>query len=91
MFDKRSGSGGEPGPVLFGVVRFEAGGDRRVQDTVITFNEPTAADLFAIEHGWHDYQVTPLRFFVHDLRPQAVDLARFDDLATRFADRRRWP
>ncbi|EFC83294.1 hypothetical protein [Parafrankia sp. EUN1f] len=88
MFDK--GSGGGPHPLLFGVVRFEAGGDRLVRDTVITFNEPTTADLFAIENGWHDYQVTPLRFFVHDLRPPALDWTRFDDLTTRFAVRRRW-
>ncbi|ABD10516.1 hypothetical protein ThrDRAFT_02310 [Frankia casuarinae] len=91
MFDR--GSGGDPGPPLFGIVRFEPGGDRRVRDTVITFPGATAADLFAIEQGWHDYQVTSLRFFVHDVRPAAVDWTRYrsDDLAARFADRRRWP
>ncbi len=91
MFDRadRAG-GGDPGPLLFGIVRFEPGETRQVRDTVITFNSPAAADLFAIEQGWHDYQVTPLRFFVHDTRPPAMDWTRFDDLVTRFADHRRW-
>ncbi len=50
--------------VLYGVVRFEPGGDRRVRDTTITFDSPAAAELFAVESGWHDYQVCPLFFFV---------------------------
>lgn len=52
--------------VLFGVVRFEAGGSRRVRDTVITFRSAADADSFAVERGWSDYQVTPLRFFVEE-------------------------
>ncbi|WP_239393636.1 hypothetical protein [Frankia sp. CiP3] len=51
-------------PVLYGVVRFEPGGERQVRDTTITFDSPASAELFAVESGWHDYQVTPLFFFV---------------------------
>ncbi len=50
--------------VLYGVVRFEQGDERRVRDTTITFDSPAAAELFAVESGWHDFQVTPLFFFV---------------------------
>ncbi|WP_322761276.1 hypothetical protein [Frankia sp. Cr2] len=59
-----SGDGGERLPVLYGVVRFEPGDERRVRDTTITFDSPAAAELFAVESGWHDYQVCPLFFFV---------------------------
>ncbi len=51
-------------PVLYGVVRFEPGDERRVRDTTITFDSPASAELFAVESGWHDYQVCPLFFFV---------------------------
>ncbi|WP_322770215.1 hypothetical protein, partial [Frankia sp. Cr1] len=56
-------------PVLYGVVRFEPGEERRVRDTTITFDSPAAAELFAVElfaveSGWDDYQVCPLFFFV---------------------------
>ncbi len=50
-------------PVLYGVVRFDSGENRRVRDTTITFGSAESAELFAIENGWHDYQVTPLFFF----------------------------
>ncbi|WP_241255547.1 hypothetical protein [Candidatus Protofrankia californiensis] len=57
-------------PALWGVVRFEPGEERRVRDTMITFDSAASADLFAIEHGWHDYQVTPLFFFVENVSRQ---------------------
>ncbi len=58
------GNADERLPVLYGVVRFEPGDERRVRDTTITFDSPAAAELFATESGWHDYQVCPLFFFV---------------------------
>lgn len=64
-----SGNGAKPDAVVFGVVRFEAGGDRQITDAVITFDSPGSADVFAIEQGWQDYQVTPLQFVATDLRP----------------------
>ncbi|KLL09541.1 hypothetical protein FrCorBMG51_24195 [Protofrankia coriariae] len=51
-------------PVLYGVVRFEPGEERRVRDTTIAFDSPASAELFAVESGWSDFQVTPLFFFV---------------------------
>ncbi|WP_322751211.1 MULTISPECIES: hypothetical protein [unclassified Frankia] len=51
-------------PVLYGVVRFEPGEERRVRDTTITFDSAASAELFAVESGWDDYQVCPLFFFV---------------------------
>lgn len=57
-------------PVLYGIVRFQPGGEQRVQDTVITFRSAAAADTFAVERGWSDYQVTPLRFLVEDEPPE---------------------
>ncbi len=58
--------------VLYGVVRFEPGDERRVRDTTITFDSPASAELFAVESGWHDYQVCPLFFFVdHSTAPAA--------------------
>ncbi len=51
-------------PVLYGVVRFEPGEERRVRDTTIAFDSPRSAELFAVESGWHDFQVCPLFFFV---------------------------
>jgi hypothetical protein len=82
------GKGDEPDAVLFGVVRFEPGGDRRVADTMITFDSPTAADLFAIEHGWSDYQVTPLRFFVTEIRPPAGSRMYLDAVLARMVESR---
>ncbi|WP_462184058.1 hypothetical protein [Frankia sp. AgKG'84/4] len=52
--------------VLYGVVRFTPGGDRQVLDIVITFASAAAADGFATERGWADYEVAPARFFVHE-------------------------
>ncbi len=52
--------------VLYGVVRFTPGGDRQVLDLVITFASAAAADGFATERGWADYEVAPARFFVHE-------------------------
>jgi hypothetical protein len=46
------------------VVRFEAGDERRIRDTTIMFDSPGAADVFAVDSGWHDYQVTPLFVFI---------------------------
>jgi hypothetical protein len=46
--------------VLYGVVRFEPGEDRRVRDTTIVFDAPAAAELFAVDSGWCDYQVVPV-------------------------------
>lgn len=48
--------------VAFGVVRFEAGGSGLVRDTVLTFSSAADADRFAVDRGWSDYQVCPLRF-----------------------------
>ncbi len=59
-------------PVLYGVVRFEPGDERRVRDTTITFDSPASAELFAVESGWHDYQVTPLFFFVDNATAPAA-------------------
>ncbi len=50
--------------MLYGVVRFEAGEERRVRDTTITFDSSASAELFAVESGWDAYQVCPLFFFV---------------------------
>ncbi|WP_250289495.1 hypothetical protein [Frankia sp. CiP1_Cm_nod1] len=58
------GNAEERPSVLYGVVRFEPGGERRVRDTTITFDSAASAEVFAVESGWHDYQVTPLFFFV---------------------------
>jgi hypothetical protein len=49
--------------VLYGVVRFHAGSDRAVRDTVVTFATAEAAELFALENGWDDYEVSPIWFF----------------------------
>jgi hypothetical protein len=84
------GGGGEADAVLFGIVRFEPGGGRRVRDTVITFDSPAAADLFAIEQGWSDeYEVCPLRFFVHELRPPTGARMNLDAVLGRVAESRR--
>ncbi len=59
---------GQPGALLFGLVRFEPGVTRRVHDIVITFDSVESADRFALDHGWgEDYQVAPVRFFVDEL------------------------
>jgi hypothetical protein len=52
---------------VYGVVRFEPGPDRMVRDAVITFESAQAADLFAVEQGWHDYAVCALCFFADQL------------------------
>ncbi len=65
-------NGDERLPVLYGVVRFEPGDERRVRDTTITFDSPAAAELFAVESGWHDYQVTALFFFVDNASAPAA-------------------
>ncbi|MCK9896168.1 hypothetical protein [Frankia sp. AgB32] len=52
--------------VVYGVVRFTPGGHRQVLDIVITFASAAAADGFATERGWADYEVAPARFFVHE-------------------------
>ncbi len=68
--DGTADSGGhERTPVLWGVVRFEPGEERRVRDTTITFDSAGAAELFALEQGWGDYQITPLLFFVDAVVP----------------------
>jgi hypothetical protein len=81
------GGCGEPddGAVLFGVVRFEPGGERRVSETVITFCSAGAADRFARDQGWDDYQVTPLRFFVNTapVRPPAGAASYLADVLAR--------
>ncbi|WP_322756428.1 hypothetical protein [Frankia sp. Cas3] len=66
------GAGDDRLAVLYGVVRFEPGDDRRVRDTTITFDSPAAAELFAVESGWHDYQVCPLFFFVNTVTAPAT-------------------
>ncbi|WP_242606221.1 hypothetical protein [Protofrankia symbiont of Coriaria ruscifolia] len=66
------GASDERMPVLYGVVRFEPGDERRVRDTTITFDSPASAELFAIESGWHDFQVTPLFFFVDTVTAPAA-------------------
>lgn len=59
---------GQPDALLFGVVRFEPGVTRRVQDIVITFDSRESADRFALDRGWgEDYHVAPVRFFVEEL------------------------
>ncbi len=72
--DDTTGSGNpdERLPVLYGVVRFESGDERRVRDTTITFDSPGSAELFAVESGWHDYQVTALFFFVDNASAPAA-------------------
>ncbi|WP_239333558.1 hypothetical protein [Frankia sp. CiP3] len=65
--DDGTGDGGaERGqlPVLYGVIRFESGETRQIRDATVTFGSAESAELFAVENGWHDYQVTPLFFFV---------------------------
>ncbi|WP_163551162.1 hypothetical protein [Candidatus Frankia alpina] len=57
--------------VVYGVVRFAPGGNRQVADVMITFVSASAADDFAAEQGWPEYEVAPLRFFVHE-RQSAV-------------------
>ncbi len=57
--------------VVYGVVRFAPGGNRQVTDVVITFVSASAADDFAAEQGWPEYEVAPVRFFVHE-RQSAV-------------------
>ncbi|ONH37512.1 hypothetical protein BL254_03335 [Protofrankia sp. BMG5.30] len=66
------GEGEGRSAVLYGVVRFESGDERRVRDTTITFDSPAAAELFALESGWHDFQVTPLFFFVDSVTAPAA-------------------
>ncbi|WP_232291743.1 hypothetical protein [Frankia sp. QA3] len=58
--------------VVYGVVRFAPGGNRQVADVVITFASASAADAFAAEQGWPEYEVAPVRFFVHE-RQSAVE------------------
>lgn len=60
--------------VVYGVVRFTPGGNRQVADVVITFASASAADAFAAEQGWPEYEVAPVRFFVHE-RQSAVAAA----------------
>jgi hypothetical protein len=82
--------GHEPDAVLFGIVRFGPDGDRQVADTVITFDSAASANLFAIENGWADgeYQVTPLRFFVTELRRPVGSRTHLDDAVSRLLQRK---
>ncbi len=77
--------GGRDGrtPLLYGVVRFEPGEERRVRDTTITFDSPGSAELFAVEQGWHDYQVTPLFFFVDNVATPAGSRMLLDGALAR--------
>ncbi|WP_165486224.1 hypothetical protein [Frankia sp. Cppng1_Ct_nod] len=70
-------------PVLWGVVRFEPGDGRRVRDTTITFDSAGSAELFALEQGWGDYQITPLFFFVENVVPPAGSRMVLDAALTR--------
>lgn len=56
--------GGDGLAVVYGLVRFEPGPGRMVRHVLVTFESAQAADLFAIENGWPDYQVTPIHFLV---------------------------
>ncbi len=76
-------------PVLWGVVRFEPGAERRVRDTMITFDSAASADLFAIENGWHDYQVTPLFFFVENVSRQVGGRSQLEAALARAVRRPR--
>lgn len=60
------------GAAVYGAVRFETGAGRRVRDAVVAFESAQAADLFAVEQGWHDYAVCPLYFFVDRLPTSAA-------------------
>lgn len=61
--------------VVYGVVRFHAGSDRAVRDTVATFATAEAAALFALENGWDDYEICPI-WLVGPRRPVTPPLAR---------------
>lgn len=87
-----AGGGEDPGRLLFGIVRFDPGKERRVRDTLISFDTATAADLLVIREQWtDDYQVTPLRFVVPEqLRPPAGARLPLDEMVARFPTCRRW-
>lgn len=88
-----AGGGEDPGRPLFGLVRFEPGEERRVRDTLISFDTATAADLLVIRERWtDDYQVTQLRFVVpEELRPPAGARLPLDNMVARFPTcHRRW-
>jgi hypothetical protein len=80
-------TGRESDAVLYGVARFAPDEGRMVEETVITFDSPASADLFAIERGWSDYQVTPLRFFISPVFPQAGSHLYLDAALSRAAGR----
>jgi uncharacterized repeat protein (TIGR03917 family) len=82
---------GNAGAVLFAVVRREPGGGNLVRDAVVSFESPVAADLFAVEAGWSDYQVCELRFLVDEL-PSPARAARngADRMASVASDGETW-
>ncbi|MCM3923096.1 hypothetical protein ND748_15670 [Frankia sp. AiPs1] len=61
--------------VVYGVVRFAPGGSRQVADVVITFVSASAADDFAAEQGWPEYEVAPVRFFVHERQSAVAEVS----------------
>lgn len=62
--ENATGRGDDRDALLFGAVRFEAGGSGLIRETVVAFRTAADADRYATEHGWSGHQVCPLRFLV---------------------------
>jgi uncharacterized repeat protein (TIGR03917 family) len=81
MLDMR---GGGAGPVLFGVARFELG---EVRDVLIPFETAESAEAVAVEKGWSNYEVCPLRFVVREANRPADRRRLFEAELARAAER----
>jgi len=80
------GGGGSAAPLVFGIVRFAPGGERRIVDTIITFESAASADSYARARGWADYAVTGVRFFLDlPLRPPVGSRLLLDAVQKRLA------